>query len=113
MSLQVLQSVDQFEQALQSGQPVVLYKHSSTCPFSSRAQVEIERLEWADDPQVFTVTVQQNRALSTELAERLHIEHQTPQAVVFIDGKPVFQGWRDEITTDAIRRAASSPAPSA
>lgn len=94
--------------------PVVLFKHSSACPVSARAESQMKQLADADDaPPVYRLVVQESRALSNQIAETLGIRHETPQAIVLNDEAPVFDASHGDVTAETVQNAvASSPAPS-
>ncbi len=59
---------------------VFLYKHSASCPISFFARQEVEAA--AEKHPVYMVVVQQARDISTELAARLAVRHETPQLIM-------------------------------
>ena len=65
--------------------PVVLFKHSNRCGISSHV-FEMAR---DIDGELNVVVIQENRDLSDEIASRTGYTHQSPQAFVLVDGKPV------------------------
>ena len=78
--------------------PVLLYKHSSTCPRSARAQREVESYLSAYSEDAYSVVVQDERSLSNEIAEKLNIKHETPQLIVLRADKPPFVLNHENIT---------------
>jgi bacillithiol system protein YtxJ len=64
---------------------VMLFKHSTACPVSSGAMGAMSRYE-ADRgeacPPVYMVKVIERRSLSNAIAERLGVEHRSPQVIV-------------------------------
>lgn len=104
-----LNSPATFQQAVtRSGEkPVVLYKHSRTCPVSAMAQREMEKLSEEGDLPVFRLVVQASRSLSAEIASALDVEHESPQLIVLANGKPVFSASHHRVTAEAARQAAS------
>ena len=71
-------------------QPVLVYKHSATCPTSAWAQRNIDA--WAEDHSqwpVYRVTVQSSRSVSDQIADDLSLRHETPQAIVVHNGEAV------------------------
>src|SRR6185369_17670564 len=58
-----------------SSQPVVIFKHSNSCPISSRAYREMEQF----DGPVNLVEVQAARDISRKLADITGVRHETPQ----------------------------------
>ena len=92
-----------FEQLLARSHdaPVILFKHSSTCPISSAAYQQMSRV----DEDVSMVVVQRSRDVSREIAERTGIEHQSPQTIVFRNGQAVWSASHFNITADAVEQA--------
>jgi bacillithiol system protein YtxJ len=81
--------------------PVVLFKHSEHCSISSWAYRELETLS---DP-IKLVVVQSARTLSNEISTRMGIKHESPQAIVLRNGKPVWTGSHGQVTAAAITQA--------
>ena len=86
--------------------PVVLYKHSATCPFAARAQEQVA--EAKHDVTVYGVVVQYARELSELIAERTGVEHASPQAIILRGGEVAWTGWRDEIKRERLVELAGS-----
>lgn len=82
-------------------EPVVLFKHSTTCPISSAAYRQMSRVA-AD---VSLVVVQQARGVSKEIASRTGIEHESPQAIVLRNGEAVWSASHFDITAGAVEQA--------
>jgi len=105
-------SADQFQQALDesSERPVVFFKHSLTCPISARAYSEMNRfMAQPDQSAVYRIIVVQHaRAVSDELAEKLAIEHESPQLVIVHNGKAVWDASHFDIDSDSLRDTLSS-----
>ncbi len=87
--------------------PVVLFKHSATCPISAMARRRIKHLQESDDPPVYEVVVQSSRALSQKLAQDLGIRHESPQVILLHKQSPVYDTSHHMINVEAIRDAAA------
>jgi bacillithiol system protein YtxJ len=81
--------------------PVLLFKHSSTCPISARAYRQMQEVK----SPVSIVVVQQSRDISREVESRTGVQHETPQALVLRKGQAVWSASHFEITADAVERA--------
>lgn len=81
--------------------PIILFKHSSTCPISSAAYSQMSEVE-AD---VSLIVVQHSRDVSSEVASRTGIEHASPQVVVVRNGKSVWAASHFDITATAVEDA--------
>lgn len=66
--------------------PVALLKHSNTCGISSHVMFLIEET----DVVVNVIVIQEHRDLSNEVEIRTGHRHQSPQAFVINDGKPIY-----------------------
>ena len=82
--------------------PVILYKHSLTCPISRAAYEEMSLMK--DEP-IALVIVQDARALSNEIAARTGVRHESPQTIILQSGKPVWHASHYDITKSSVRRA--------
>ncbi len=89
-----------FEQS--SEKPVVLFKHSLTCPISAGVYQEIS----GADADVHLVVIQHSRNVSTAIAERTGIRHESPQAIIIKDGKPVYHASHYDVTAADIESNA-------
>ncbi|MGI8656583.1 MAG: bacillithiol system redox-active protein YtxJ [Pyrinomonadaceae bacterium] len=87
--------------------PVVLFKHSTTCPISSAAYREMSKFNAAP---VALVVVQTARPVSNEIASRTGIAHASPQAIVVRNGEAVWSATHYDITADAVTRAVEAHA---
>jgi bacillithiol system protein YtxJ len=85
--------------------PVVLFKHSTTCPISARAHRQMSQLSRAAVGDVALVVVQTARPVSEEIARRTGVEHHSPQAIILRGGKAVWDASHFDITADAVERA--------
>lgn len=81
----------------------IVFKHSTRCPISARAQGEMEQVD-ARGPgaPVYRVDVNEQTELSNYVGERTGIEHQSPQVIVLRDGSPVWHASRMEIHADEV-----------
>lgn len=80
--------------------PIVLFKHSVTCPFSARAQEQVANAK--HDADIYAIVVQYCQELSDAIVEKLGVEHESPQAIIVEAGKATWSGWRKEITTERL-----------
>lgn len=79
-------------------QPVVLFKHSVTCPISASVYNEMKKV----DGDVHLVVVQSARNVSNEIAQKTGIRHESPQAIVLKDEKPVYSASHFDVTAEDI-----------
>lgn len=107
MVLQLLQNRD-LEQILERSKTdrVLIFKHSTQCSISSEVYQEFKRFaDSAQDLPCGLVLVIENRELSNAIASRLGIRHESPQAIVVKDGRPVWNSSHWSITTDSLTEA--------
>jgi bacillithiol system protein YtxJ len=88
--------------------PIALLKHSSMCFASMRGRAAFEQLD--GELPLYTVVVQRARAVSSWLEERLGVRHETPQAIVLKDGRPVLVQNHGRIRPDDLLDAARTAA---
>ena len=81
--------------------PVLLFKHSSTCPISARAYRQMREVK----TPVSIVVVQKSRDLSRQVEERTGVRHETPQALVLRNGRVVWNASHFDITSDVVEQA--------
>ena len=93
----IMHTSKDFEAALAKSheKPIVIFKHSATCPFSAAAQVEVANAK--HDIDIYGIVLQYASDLKMEIAEKLDVEHQSPQTIIIHKGKAVSHQWRDEI----------------
>lgn len=91
-----LNSIDQLDQvfAASAETPVVIFKHSTTCPISVGVYEEVSRFPGT----VHLVVVQTARPVSSEIAERTGVRHESPQALVLRDGIAVYSASHYDVT---------------
>ncbi|SDM40961.1 bacillithiol system protein YtxJ [Psychrobacillus sp. OK028] len=105
---QEITSVDEWKKVLEqsSEKPVVVFKHSTTCPVSAHAYGEFNSFE---SPLArYLVKVIQHRPVSNEIASDLGIQHESPQAFVIANGKAVWNASHWKITKKELEDVTSS-----
>ncbi len=107
--LEELKSIQELDHALDESRerPVLLFKHSLTCPISTRAFDELRSYLNNADPRISykLITVQTARAVSDETASRLRIEHKSPQAILVRNGRELWNASHYDITASALDQA--------
>ena len=93
-------SIDSLDRLFEESfvRPVVLLKHSNTCGISAGVYREVGVVT-AD---VNVVVIQTHRDLSNAIAARTGIRHESPQAFVLRDGKPVYYASHYDIEAERI-----------
>jgi bacillithiol system protein YtxJ len=90
---------------------VILFKHSRTCGVSFEALDALRAHLESAHPSPVTykmITVQSHRQVSDRAAERLGVRHETPQAILIRDGRPVWKASHFMITAEALSEAVQS-----
>ena len=87
--------------ARSSQEPVILFKHSTTCPISAAAYRQMSEM----GGDVSLVVIQHAREVSREVEERTGVRHESPQAIILKDGKAVWTASHFDITAGAVERA--------
>src|SRR5215510_6161275 len=70
-------------------QPVLFFKHSSTCGVSNRALSEFQRYLQAPESALignYLIVIQNASEVSAELARLTGVQHESPQAVIVNEG---------------------------
>lgn len=81
-------------------EPVVLFKHSNACGISSHVLEMVSEIEG----ELNVIVIQENRALSNEVASRTGYTHQSPQAFVLLNGRPVYHATHYAIDPHQIQQ---------
>ena len=91
--------------ALSEQKPCLLFKHSTRCPISTRALSAFEQARAQPEATaaawVYLDPIA-HRDVSNEIAVRTGVTHQSPQAILLRDGKPVWHASHIGVTSDAL-----------
>jgi bacillithiol system protein YtxJ len=82
-------------------EPVIVFKHSTTCPVSAAAYAEMS--EVSND--VSLVVVQRARDVSREIEARTGLRHESPQAIILRNGEVVWNASHWSIKAVAVETA--------
>lgn len=110
MHQESLHDLPAFRAAVARHATVMLFKHSPICPVSAAAHDEWQAFARArpEVPRLF-VDVIADRPVARGLAEECGVPHQSPQAILFRGGRPVWHASHGAITSEALQRAVASP----
>jgi bacillithiol system protein YtxJ len=105
-----LVQLDDLESAL-GARRFLLFKHSPTCHVSTAAWEEYERFTGAH-PELATgwIQVVRERALSQAVAARTGIRHESPQAILFVERRPVWNASHMAISFATLQEALAGVA---
>jgi len=108
--LTLLDTPEQLDAALEHSfsRPVLIFKHSLTCGMSAWAYREFEALLGGEALPVDAclVHIQNARPVSSAIAERLRVRHESPQALLVVNGAAAWHASHGRLTRDAMRAAA-------
>ncbi|OUM98724.1 MAG: hypothetical protein BAA02_09255 [Paenibacillaceae bacterium ZCTH02-B3] len=117
-AIRQLTTVEQWQETLRrSGdRPVLVFKHSTRCPISAGAHEALT--QYAEDagragqaPCEFAIVhVIEDRPVSNAIAEATGIRHESPQAILLKDGRPVWHASHWTITYDFLSEKLGKPA---
>jgi bacillithiol system protein YtxJ len=90
-----VESIDSLDRLFEESfeRPVVLLKHSVTCGISAGVYREVGLV----DADVNVVVIQTHREISNAISTRTGIRHESPQAIVLREGKPVYHASHYDI----------------
>lgn len=107
MSIQVIDSKEEFEDVLNNNPEFFLLKHSLTCPISAAAKEEYEDFASSKTVPCYALYVQQSRDLSNLIAKTYEVKHESPQ-VLFFKGKQVYyHDSHSSIKSEQLKRMSS------
>jgi bacillithiol system protein YtxJ len=81
--------------------PIVVFKHSNSCPISSAAYREMEKFEG----EVNLLVIQSARDLSNEFETITGVTHESPQVIVLRDGKAVWDASHFDVKASEVAKA--------
>ncbi len=90
-----IRSLEELEKIIDISEtkPVILFKHSATCPISRWAYNQVEKgIEDGILPNddVYMIVVQHSRPLSDDIASRFKVRHESPQVLVISNHQCVY-----------------------
>lgn len=101
----IVHDLVEFEHCLQQPR-LLLFKHSTSCPISGAAHEEYLAFCAAHpDATTALVDVLTNRATARGIAERCGVRHESPQAILFANGRAVWHASHQAITRAALQAA--------
>lgn len=100
-----MKHLDEVDSALKAAR-FLLIKHSRICPVSHRAFEEYRAFMAAhpESPSAWIDVIEQ-RPLSLHVASTTGIQHESPQAILMVDGVSVWSASHGEVTCAAMEQA--------
>jgi thioredoxin 1 len=96
---------EQDAEALFREPEAVLLKHGAHCPISAGARNELDSFSAAHPGiPVYRLDVSEQRELSQDLAHRLGVPHESPQAFVLRDGRVVWHESHYRVNAKALAK---------
>ena len=83
-------------------EPVILFKHSLTCPISAFAYRQMKQM----GAEVALIVIQQARDVSRAVETVTGIRHESPQAIILRNGKAAWSASHYDIKADTVTQAA-------
>jgi bacillithiol system protein YtxJ len=102
---QDLTSVDQLNELIQSGEKTLIFKHSTRCAISSMVLNQLENTWSGPQENIYFLDLLAYRDVSNQIAEELHVVHQSPQAIVFQGIEVLYHDSHSSISARAIEKA--------
>lgn len=104
-----LETNEELEQMWQDSikSPVLLFKHSTTCPISAGAFEQYQAfLESANENlNSYMVKVTESRDVSKQIATETNVNHQSPQILLIKNKEVLWNTSHSKITVDSINSA--------
>ena len=88
--------------------PVFLLKHSTRCGISASAWRAFQGYAKTGNAGFWRVLVVEDRPLSQQIARESRVQHQSPQTILFRQGKPVWDTSHGSITAQEMSAALSA-----
>jgi bacillithiol system protein YtxJ len=91
-------------------QPIIIFKHSTSCSISAAAKAKIER-QWADanlsSTKLYYLDLLRFRPISNEIAEKFSVRHESPQLLVIQNGECRYDASHMSIRLSDVKEAVS------
>lgn len=108
-ALKQLQSMDDLKEAWKQSadKPVVLFKHSATCPISADAYEEVVACSQSEgiSADFYYVVVSENRDISNQIAEETGVKHESPQIFLLFGKEVAWHTSHSDIIGEKIKEA--------
>jgi bacillithiol system protein YtxJ len=101
----VLHDLAAFTRAVQQAPRILLFKHSPACPISAMAREEYDTWRSRHEVDTLFVDVIAERPTARGIAGECGVQHQSPQAILFVAGRPAWHASHEAITADALEAA--------
>lgn len=102
---QELTSEEQFLNLLEQQDQFAVFKHSTRCSISSMAKNRLEN-NWDidDSTPIYYLDLIRYRNLSNLIADKLNVEHQSPQLILIRNGEAIYNASHNGIDVEALKK---------
>jgi len=104
-----LESLEQLEEVKQKSKALI-FKHSTRCSISATALDRLQR-NWSDtemqNVEAYYLDLIRFRDISGKIAEIFGVEHQSPQALLLVEGKCVYHDSHYGIDYQEIKKLST------
>lgn len=112
INMQEIQSTNDYQQMMEgsTNNPVLLFKHSTTCPISAAAYEQYQTfLNSADANKVnpYLIKVIENREISNQVEADTGVKHESPQIFLIKNKDVLWHTSHSDITADNIKNQLS------
>ncbi|PSO46650.1 MAG: bacillithiol system redox-active protein YtxJ [Parcubacteria group bacterium SW_4_46_8] len=106
--MKALHKQEVWEKVLKQSQssPVLVFKHSNTCPISEQAHKEIKALEQKSgfEDNMYIIVIQRAREISDTIEEDLDVTHESPQVIMIYNREAVYTEDHEDISAEKIAK---------
>ncbi len=105
MSWNKLNSIVQVDGLIESSQqPILFFKHSTRCPISTMAKGRLERdVALMNSGATYLLDLITFREISNHIADKLGIQHESPQVIVVKGGRVLYHASHNAIEAEAVK----------
>ena len=97
-----IQSEDELNELMKEDS--IIFKHSNRCSLSAQAKEEVESFVEDTEEEVNYLVVQDQRDLSDLVEDETGVRHETPQILIFEDGKVKWHASHKVVTSKNIKK---------
>lgn len=100
-----IQSVDQLNAILaeNDGKTKVFFKHSTRCGISLAAMSRLKSMELPQGAESYYIDLLEHRDVSNAIEQKTNVVHQSPQLIVWKDGRVIGHGSHDRVSQELIK----------
>lgn len=92
--MQTIESTQEIDEIIERSKEKmqIIFKHSTVCPISrmSHDKMKAEYPLNEENADIYYIGVIEQRPISNYVAEKLKVQHESPQMIVLKDGKSIF-----------------------